>query len=245
MLEPLAGLVASCDRLVIAPNAALYPVAWAALPQVGHRPVTVTASASRWVRHSADGPVVLRRFSAHGGPGLPESGNEVRAVLRAWGAQAGETSGAERATARDVARALAEDDLVHVAAHGHHAGDNPLFSSLRLHDGPLYAHDLVPEVRARHVVLSACDVGRARVGVGGEALGMTSALLALGARCVVAAVSPIADTVSAQASALYHQHLAEGLDAAAALAAAVGATPGAQALVCFGSDLQVMPAGQE
>ncbi|QFG67758.1 CHAT domain-containing protein [Ornithinimicrobium pratense] len=239
LLDPLADVVGSCDRLVIAPNRTLHALAWACLPQVARRPVTVTPSASRWVRHLGDGPVALRRVSAHAGPGLPEATGEVGAVRRTWGAEAAATTGPGRATTRDVARALAEDDLVHVAAHGQHAGDNPLFSSLRLHDGPLYAHDLVPTVHARHVVLSACDVGRARIRSGGEALGMTAALLSLGAWCVVAAVAPLADTVSAQAATLYHEQLAAGADAAAALAAAVRDTPGAQALMCFGSDLQI------
>lgn len=202
--------------------------------------MTITSSASRWARHQAAGPVELLRVSAHGGPGLPEAGREVQTVCRAWAAETAGTGSLEQARAQDVAGALAEDDLVHVAAHGHHAGDNPLFSSLRLHDGPLYAHDLAPAVHARHVVLSACDVGRARVRVGGEALGMTSALLALGAQCVVAAVAPLADAVSAQAAAVYHERLADGSDAAAALAEAVRATPGAQALVCFGSDLHLL-----
>lgn len=237
LLDPLAEAIGSCDRLVVAPNPTLHAVAWSALPQVGHRPVTVTPSGSRWVRHQGDGPVELLRVSAHGGPGLPEAAREVQAVRRVWAAETSGTTSAEQAGAGDLAAALAQDDLVHVAAHGHHAGDNPLFSSLRLHDGPLYAHDLAPAVRARHVVLSACDVGRARVRIGGEALGMTSALLSLGARCVVAAVAPLADTVSARAAALYHEQLAAGADAAAALAWAVRATPGAQALVCFGSDL--------
>lgn len=239
LLDPVADVVGSCNRLVIAPNPMLHAVAWSVLPQVGHRPVTVTPSASRWARHQAAGPVRLQRVSAHGGPGLPEVAHEAQTVRRAWSGQAAVTDSVEQATAQEVARALAEDDLVHVAAHGHHAGDNPLFSSLRLHDGPLYAHDLAPAVHARHVVLSACDVGRARVRVGGEALGMTSALLALGAQCVVAAVAPLADEVSARAAAAYHERLADGTDAAAALAAAVRDTPGAQALVCFGSDLHL------
>lgn len=238
LLDPLADVVGSCARLVVGPNPTLHALAWACLPQVAHRPVTVTPSASRWVRHLGDGPVALRRVSAHAGPGLPEAADEIGTVRRTWAARAAQTSGPGRATARDVARALAEDDLVHVAAHGQHAGDNPLFSSLRLHDGPLYAHDLVPAVHARHVVLSACDVGRARMR-SGESLGMTAALLSLGARCVVAAVAPLADTVSAQAAARYHEQLVAGADAAAALATAVRDTPGAQAMVCFGSDLHL------
>jgi CHAT domain-containing protein len=58
---------------------------------------------------------------------------------------------------------MAQADLVHVAAHGTHQADSPLFSSLRLADGPVFAHELDADtVRASHVVLSACEVGRSR-----------------------------------------------------------------------------------
>lgn len=239
LLDPVADRIESCERLVIAPNATLHAVAWAALPGVEHRPVTVTPSAARWARHSTLGPLELHRVSAHVGPGLPESGAEVQAIRTIWAGESTSKRSSGQSSSQDVARALARDDLVHIAAHGQHAGDNPLFSSLRLHDGPLFAHDLVHAVHARHVVLSACDVGQARVRVGGEALGMTAALLALGVRSVVAAVAPIADEASARASTLYHERLSSGMDAAAALASAVRETPGAEPLVSFGSDLRI------
>ena len=83
--------------------------------------------------------------------------------------------------------------------------------------------------------------GEPEARVGGEALGMTAALLAFGVRCVVAAVAPIADAASAAASVTYHERLAQGDDAAAALAHAVSVTPGAEPLVAFGSDLTLRP----
>lgn len=240
LLAPLAAELAACDRLVIAPNATLHAVPWAALPPVEHRPVTVTPSATRWARHLRSAPLSVERVSAHTGPGLPEAGAETRHIDHVWRDYGAIVEVPDHlGTSHAVASALARDDIVHVAAHGHHAGDNPLFSSLRLHDGPLFAHELVHDVRARHVILSSCDVGQARVRVGGEALGMTAALLAFGVRCVVAAVAPIADAASAAASARYHERLAAGVDAAAALAGAIRETPGAEPLVAFGSDLAV------
>jgi tetratricopeptide (TPR) repeat protein len=234
--------LAGHDRLVVAPNPALHAVAWNALPQLGHRPVTVTPSATRWERHRSEAPLPLECLGAHAGPGLSGAQEEVRDIARLWSERgvAVRTPVGGSSTA-DVAGSLRSDDVVHVAAHGHHAGEDPLFSSLRLHDGPLFAHELVHDVRARHVVLSACDVGRARVRVGGEALGMTAALLAFGVRCVVAAVAPVADDASAAASLAYHDRLAQGADTAAALAHAVAVTPGAEPLVAFGSDVSLRP----
>lgn len=239
LLGPLQAELDDCERLVVAPNATVHTVPWLALPRVEHRPLVVTPSATRWSSHGTDRRVVVRRMSAHGGPGLHGVADEVGTIERTWAAAGVRSAASVTATSAGVAQALADDDLVHVAAHGHHAGDNPLFSSLRLHDGPLFAHELVRGVSARHVVLSACDVGQARVRVGGEALGMTAALLAFGVRCVVAAVAPVPDGASAAASVEYHDRLARGEDSAAALAAAVRATPGAEALLTFGGEVVV------
>lgn len=234
--------LADHDRLVIAPNQTLHAVAWNSLPQLEQRPVTVTPSATRWDRHRSEAPIAVERLGAHVGPGLIGAEDEVSRIARLWNRRGVRTTApAAGSSTGDVARSLGSDDVVHVAAHGHHSGDDPLFSSLRLQDGPLFAHELVHDVRAQHVVLSACDVGRARVRVGGEALGMTAALLAFGVRCVVAAVAPVADEASAAASVVYHERLAQGQDAAAALTHAVSVTPGAEPLVAFGSDVRLQP----
>jgi hypothetical protein len=47
-----------------------------------------------------------------------------------------------------------------VAAHGSHIRQNPLFSSLELADGPLFAYEIADRRVAPHVVLSACELGR-------------------------------------------------------------------------------------
>ena len=66
----------------------------------------------------------------------------------------------EAATAAAVLAALPHAGIAHLAAHGTFRRDNPLFSSLRLADGPLTVYDLqtlpgVPEL----VILAACDSG--------------------------------------------------------------------------------------
>ena len=104
----------------------------------------------------------------------------------------------ERAWTAPVREALAGADLVHVAAHGTHQQESPLFSSLRLVDGPLYAYELDADVRAAPcVVLSACEAGLATVRPGDEGLGLTSALLHLGSRSVLAGVARVRDDVAA------------------------------------------------
>ena len=93
----------------------------------------------------------------------------------------------------DLLDAASGADLLHVAAHGTHDVENPLFSSLELTDGLVFGHDLTRLSTApRHVVLSACDLGLATARPGAESLGMTAALLHGGTRSVVAGVARVA-----------------------------------------------------
>ena len=84
--------------------------------------------------------------------------------------------------------------LVHVAAHGRHQRESPLFSSIRLADGPVVGYDLdrVPDP-PQQVVLSACDLGQATVRPGDEALGLTRALLHSGTSTVISGVAKVSD----------------------------------------------------
>ena len=60
------------------------------------------------------------------------------------------------------------------------------------------AHELERvRLRASHIVLSACEVGRTTHRPGEQPLGLTATLLARGVACVVAPVSPIADATAA------------------------------------------------
>jgi CHAT domain-containing protein len=130
---------------------------------------------------------------------------------------------------------------VHVAAHGAHIPQNPMFSSLQLADGALFAYELAEEQVAPHVVLSACELGQATLRTGDEALGLTRVLLQLGTQCVVAGVSQVDDDAAAAVMVDYHRRLAAGADSATALAAATehaGDVP----FVCFGSSWRALPA---
>jgi CHAT domain-containing protein len=125
--------------------------------------------------------------------------------------------------------------IAHVAAHGTHISQNPLFSSLQLSDGPLFAYELQPGNVPPHVVLSACELGEVTVRPGEEALGLTSVLLQHGARCVVAGVADVNDDLAAEVMVGYHRRLAAGSDAAAALADAVAASRTVVPFTCFGA----------
>ena len=129
------------------------------------------------------------------------------------------------ATIAGTTRLASQVDLLHIAAHGRHAVDNPMFSGLELADGTLFGYDidLMPDV-PRTVVLSACEVGRSSVRWGEEAIGMTRIWLHAGTRCVIAAPVIVADDVACELLGAMHEALAAGEAPAEALAAASART---------------------
>jgi hypothetical protein len=203
--------------LVALSTGVLGQLPWSSLPSRRGAPLVVAPSASKWLSAlSGDGK--RTGVVAFAGPDLRRADSEVAGVARAWPDAV--THSARHADSAEFVAAVGSAQLLHVAAHGVHQPENPLFSALRLADGPVFAHELrapAPE----HVVLSACEVGLATIRPGDEALGLASALLALGTRSVIAGVSRVGDEAAAETMTAYHARLAAGADSADALAAAL------------------------
>ena len=224
-------------RVVVIPSGALAAVPWSLLPSLRGRPVTVAPSLTRWVRgpsrsSAADWSVPA---AALYGPGLARTGPEIRAVRGFWSADPVATDN-RPATSEEVVTALGRSRVVHLAAHGVHEAQSPLFSSVQLADGPVFAHEFPRPVAAEHISLAACDVGQFSTRPGDEPLGLAIALMALGATSVLAAVSPVADSVAADAMVAYHRVLSTGADAAEAWAGVVREHPAAGVFCLYGSD---------
>ncbi|HEU4425959.1 MAG TPA: CHAT domain-containing protein [Pilimelia sp.] len=234
VLDPLLDLVGDRD-LVVVPTGVLVTVPWAALPGCDGRPVTVAPSATTWyasrLRRPPAGDRVPTLLVA--GPGNDRGYAEVRAIA-ATRPHATVLTG-PAATPEATLRRLDGAGVAHLAAHGHHATDNALFSTLDLTGGPLMGYDLqrvgtVPPV----VVLSCCDLGLNDVRPGDETLGMATALLSAGSATVVASVSRVADATAMAVMTGFHGAVGRGRPAAAALAGAAAAAPPA-GFVCFGA----------
>ncbi len=230
LVAPMAGLIGD-RRLVVVPAGRLAGVPWSMLPGLVGRPVTVARSASLW----ADAPAATpwARAGMVAGPGVPRAEQEVRECAAAWGARAEVLTG-DAAHAEAVARRTAEVDVLHVAAHGHHADEHPLFSGLELVDGTWFGYDveLLPSLPSL-VVLSACEVGRSTVRWAEELVGMTAAWQHAGARCVIAAPAAVNDDLAGATLPALHRGLAAGrapADVLAELAPAEGLP-----LTCFGA----------
>jgi CHAT domain len=237
IVEPVRPLVGDRD-LVVVPTGELVAVPWTVVPGCAGRPVTVAPSATTWLaaRHRlgrrpagpGTGPVTLVS-----GPGLDRAETEVRAIAGRY-PDAIVLCGPD-ATPAATAAALDGATLGHVAAHGRHQQENPLFSSLDLAGGPLMGYDLQRLTSAPAlVVLASCDLGLADVRPGDETVGMTTALLGAGTSAVVAAVARVEDESASGLMSRFHEALGRGRGPAAALAEAAQADR-LSGFVCFGA----------
>ena len=240
--EVLAPVLPRAHRVVIIPSASLASLPWRLVPGIRGRVVTVAPSASFWARRSSTGTASgTRLVVALAGPGLTRAVSEVRDVDEVWGSSAQSTG--QVASGEDLRAALSRASIVHVAAHGIHQDESPLFSSVVMGDGPVFAHEFQRSgVGADHVVLSSCEVGRTHVRVGDEALGLTASLLATGVRSVVASVGQVGDEDAHAVMAAYHRVLAQGLDAAEALEIASSSVEEGRLFCVYGADWAPLPA---
>lgn len=241
LLGPIRREVAG-RPLVMVPTAGLHAVPWGLLPSLFGAPVRVSPSAAAWLR--------AERLSTNGGgdtvlaagPRLAAAQAEV-AALSARLPTARALLAAD-ATVPAVLAALDGAHLAHIAAHGHLRTDNPLLSAIELVDGPLTVYDLEHLSQApRTMILPACQSGVTAIRAGDEVLGLVSALLTLGARTVIATVSPVSDVDTQPLMLSLHEHLRRGVSPADALCAARagtdpaddGAFATAASFVCFGA----------
>jgi tetratricopeptide (TPR) repeat protein len=226
------------NRLVLSPTGQLAVLPWGLLPSLRGRPVVAVPSSTAWLRASTGPSRPGGRVTAIAGPGLAHAEAEAKSVAQAW--DAADYLAGPAADQAAVKAALAEASVLHLAAHGTHQPENPLFSSIRLADGPLFAYELDESARpAEHVVLAACELGQATIRPGDEALGLTSVLLHLGTRSVISGVAKVHDEVAANVMGGYHRALCRGVDSAQALADACELSgPMPAPFVCFGSSWQ-------
>ncbi|GLP69796.1 hypothetical protein TUSST3_64170 [Streptomyces sp. TUS-ST3] len=224
LLGPAAAQLGS-GPVVVVPPGRLHQVPWALLPSLRERVFSVSPSASSWLRARETAPPYGGRQVLVRGPGLASGGAEVPELAGRYGS----ATVLEHDDAR-VPRVLEELDgatLAHIAAHGTFRADSPLFSSLRMADGPLIVHDFERLDRSPYrIILSCCDTARfASVGAD-ELLGLVTALLPLGTAGVVACSAPVNDEAVVPLMLALHKGLSAGASMAEALRDARGSLPG-------------------
>jgi tetratricopeptide (TPR) repeat protein len=195
--------------VIIVPPSKLHAVPWTVLPGLRDRVVSVAPSAGAWMRaHAAPAPG-HRHVTLARGPGLPSDGAEVPLVERLYDDVTVLADG--EATVEKVLYALDGAWLAHIAAHGIFRADSPLFSSLRMHDGPLTVYDFERLHRAPYrLVLSSCDSGVLAPAGADELLGLVSSLLPLGTAGIIAAIMPLNDQAVVPLMVDLHRYLRAG-----------------------------------
>jgi len=236
------SLRVSAGPLVVIPTARLHSIPWWALPTCQDRPVAVSPSAHLWYR-SAQAAVKGEGTLLAAGPDLEVADAEVRALARVH--ERPKVISSARSSVERVLAHLDRARLAHIASHAFFQFENPMFSSLRLADGDLNVYDIErlgssPDL----VVLSACDSGFTETHPGEELMGLSSALLSMGTRSIIASVGLVPDsTATKDLMVQLHRGLVSGLSPAEALHRAqslVADTPegyiAASSFVCIGAD---------
>lgn len=120
-------------------------------------------------------------------------------------------------------RALKSHDRVHIATHGLLNEQSPLFSALLTSPAAgqpsrLSLYELLSlNMKARLVVLSACETGLGRLLAGDEVVGLTRTFLQAGADTVVSSLWKVSDDSTALLMAEFHRLMGSGESPAEAL----------------------------
>jgi CHAT domain-containing protein len=196
--------------------------------------VSVAPSTATWLWARKLRPPTRRQVALILGPGLSTGGAEIPRLAEQY--PEATVLGSGGATAERVLDALDGAWLAHIAAHGTFRADSPLFSSLRLDDGPLTVYDFERLKQAPYrLILSSCESGLAQPVGADELLGLTSSLMPLGAAGIMASVVPVNDRAAVAMMTALHDNLHKGCPLAESLAlarAGCGDDPVAVATAC-------------
>jgi len=155
--------------------------------------------------------------------GLPGTSREVDAISAFYPEK---TIKKKENITEDFFKQEAENfNIIHLATHGHFNKEQPLFSYLLMHptesnDGQLTVHEVFGlDLKARLVVLSACQTGLGDISRGDELVGLSRAFIYAGTPSIIVSLWSLADEPAAQLMIQFHKHL-KTMAAAEALALA-------------------------
>jgi len=212
----IAPMNVETSRVVMCPDAVLGDLSWVALDSLRDVAVTIAPCISLWAEQADT--LQIQRTAFLGGPRLAHSENELRDLSDAWGCQ---TNVAVDATCAAALDALVEADFVHIAAHGEFRADNPYFSSIVFHDGPLSVFRLAQlEHVASVVVLASCDAAATTSDRSNLVVSTATELRQLGAAAVIAPSVTLNDAASVDFFTQLYQRLNAGLSIDEAMLAA-------------------------
>ncbi|MCW5882806.1 MAG: CHAT domain-containing protein, partial [Anaerolineae bacterium] len=216
LLRPLAGYLATYERVVIVPYGVTHTVPFHALHDgaryliegwdVSYCPSSRLLQLCAQAAARPPNSALVLAYSQHGQ--LPYVLEEARAVVELLGGESYIEAEATRATL--LAR-QGQHGVLHLAAHGEPRLDNPTFAHVALADGPLNLSDVLNlELGGALVTLSACDTGRGVVTGGDELVGLSRGFLHAGAVTLVQSLWQVQDAAAADLMRRFYQALREG-----------------------------------
>ncbi len=227
---PLAPALVACRRVLVVPQAPLGSVPFAALNDgqqslIDRHEIAMVPSARIAMRGLVRGVARGRvRERHHGGhmlalgesSRLPHAQREVQGVSALF-SEGRACVGADANV--DALRTHGDGAaVIHLACHAQFRADNPMFSAVHLHDGPLTANEIESmQLRCALVVLSACETALHAEHGGDEIFGITRAFLVAGAERVIASLCAVDDAVAARTMLAFYASLNGGASTGAAL----------------------------
>ena len=226
-LEPLLGASSpgedGTQKITIIPHGLLHRVPFHALFdgeaylldrfEVSYAPsATVFSLCQKQVPRGSERALILSVTD----PLIPHVSDEARAV-------ASHLPGAEvladgLATMDTIGEKAPGCGILHLACHGMFRGDNPMFSSLKLHDGWLTAADVLRlDLGGALVTLSACESARNRVLAGDEIVGLARGFLGAGAATLVASLWLVQDETTSWMMERWYDRMRDGAGRTTAL----------------------------
>ncbi|WP_437076353.1 CHAT domain-containing protein [Streptomyces sp. enrichment culture] len=202
--------------VVVVPHPRLRDVPWALLPSLRERVFSVAPSASNWLRARATKPPPSLRRVLVQGPGPATALAALPKLVEPHGGTI--VLAGDEARVPRVLEALEGATLAHIDAHGTFRTDSPLFSSLRMADGPFLLHDLERLERSPYRIILMTEGTRSPASATSDPLlSLVTALLPLGTAGVVASNAPVNDVAAGHLLSALHRGLAAGLSQAEAL----------------------------
>jgi tetratricopeptide (TPR) repeat protein len=212
--KPLDLALEAGSSVLVVPDRALFSLPFAALkPDARWLGETASLIVSPSIRHYLNAQRVVAPES---GIDILDAGTEELSAARLEVGTLGRLlEGREhrihRPAMRDTLLKLGPARVWHFAGHANFRADNPFYSSLQLHDAPVFAADLrTRRVAVRLATLSACHSGGGASAPGEEFSGMVRSLLEMGARSVIAALWPVSDESAAFWMSAFYKRWLDG-----------------------------------
>lgn len=220
LLRPLEDLLPARGRLILVPHSFLHTVPFETLHdgadyidarwEIARCPTADFLLGRTRRARRRDGAVVIAGM-IEGGPAFVPG--EIEGVASTFRKQSRPRVRILRdPSPTEFLDAIEEARIVHVSTHGIFREDNPAFSTLSFHEGPVFLADILERrIAADLVVLAACNSGRVFAGQGDDLSGVAHGFLAAGTRMLVAGLWRVHDEATGHwMGAFYERLVGEG-----------------------------------